>query len=133
VNDTYTWSSSGTGPDGTAFTNFLSVLNGGATGVGNCVSSDATTSTGGFDNGCDWRLPTIVEWQTIINTGCGSGPCIDPIFGPTQPTPSGSGYSGYWSSTDFPFPGDKWLVNDAGVVGTNEKFNLFVRAVRGGS
>src|SRR5213594_3659825 len=65
VNDTYTWSSSAA-PDGSAFTSFLNTLNGGATGVGNCVSADGSTVTGGFNNHCDWRLPTIAELQTIL-------------------------------------------------------------------
>src|SRR5213593_4722541 len=50
VNDSYTWSASGTAPDGSAFTSFLNTLNGGATGVGNCTSADASTLSGGFDN-----------------------------------------------------------------------------------
>jgi hypothetical protein len=98
VNDNYTWSAEveGPAPDGTAFTNFLNTLNGGATGVGNCVSTNSVTQTGGFDSHCDWRLPTIEELRTIRDVtapGCGSGsPCIDPIFGPTAASP-------YWSST----------------------------------
>jgi len=35
--NTYTWSAGFSAPDGTAFTTFLSTLNGGATGVGSCV------------------------------------------------------------------------------------------------
>src|SRR5438552_8301618 len=98
VNDTYSWNVSGSPypPDGTAFTSFLSTLNGGATGVGDCVSSDGSTQTGGFNNHCDWRLPTIAELATIIDTsasGCGTGsPCIDATFGPTAA-------AGYPSST----------------------------------
>src|SRR2546427_222031 len=94
VNDSYTWSNSGTAPDGTAFTSFLNTLNGGATGVGNCLSADGSTITGGFNNHCDWRLPTSAELQTILLAPfpCGTSPCIDPVFGPTAA-------SGYWSST----------------------------------
>src|SRR5207247_860422 len=96
VDDVYTWCvdtdsnvfcDNGGIPDGTAFTGFLTMLNGGATGVGNCVSSDGSSQTGGFNNQCDWRLPTIAELATIIDTsasGCGNGsPCIDATFGPT--------------------------------------------------
>ena len=135
VNNTYKWSSSGTAPDGGAFTKFLNALNGGATGVGNCVSSDGSTQTGGFLDHCDWRLPTSAEGQTILDTGAsgcgtGAGPCIDPIFGPTPA-------DNYWSSTtDSANPSFAWLVNffnglvNAGVIKTNHEF---VRAVRGGS
>ena len=133
VNDTYSWTGTGTAPDGTAFTSFLNTLNGGATGVGDCTSGNGSTQTGGFDNHCDWRLPTIAELRTIVDTsasGCGSGsPCIDPIFGPTAA-------STYWSSTTFAgLPGIAWGVGFAfGDVDVDGKtFNTSVRAVRGGS
>ena len=86
VDDSYNWSFSGAAPDGLAFTSFLNTLNGGATGAGNCVSPDGSSITGGFNGHCDWRLPSIVELQTIVDlsaTGCPRSPCIDPIFGPT--------------------------------------------------
>jgi len=140
VDDTYTWCANadnpimcdnGNVPDGTAFTSFLATLNGGATGVGNCVSSDGNTQTGGFAGHCDWRLPTSAELQTILLAPflCQPSPCIDPVFGPTAAT-------FYWSSTTFasdPIPA--WLVEfQFGSVSTAGKFNgLRVRAVRGGS
>jgi hypothetical protein len=44
----------------------------------------------------DWRVPTIVELLTIVDTttvACQvGGPCIDPIFGLTVP-------AFYWAST----------------------------------
>jgi hypothetical protein len=44
----------------------------------------------------DWRLPTIVELLSIVDTttvACQvGGPCIDPIFGLTVP-------AFYWAST----------------------------------
>jgi Protein of unknown function (DUF1566) len=80
VDNYYSWSSTGTAPDGTAFTEFLGALNNG-------TSSDGTTTTGCFANHCDWRLPTVEELAGIMDpaaAGCGSGsPCIDPAFGPT--------------------------------------------------
>ena len=138
VNDAYTWSSSGTAPDGTAFATFLVTLNGGATGVGNCVSSDGSSQTGGFDNHCDWRLPTIAELRTIVDgsvAGCGppnfSSPCIDPIFGPT-----GTASVYLSSTTSASDSGRAWFVafGNAFAVSTITKGNPnYVRAVRGGS
>ena len=129
VNDSYTWSSSGSAPDGTAFTSFLNTLNGGATGVGSCTSSDGTAATtAGFAGHCDWRLPTIQELNTILN--CTFFACVDPaVFGPTQ-----AGF--YWSSLTFAGnPVKAWFMfMSAGSPGINDKTNVnFVRAVRGGS
>jgi hypothetical protein len=54
----------------------------------------------------DWRLPTIVELGTILDTNapdCRSGgACIDPIFGPTVA-------GGYWAATTFAAPA--WVVS----------------------
>ena len=101
VDLTFQWSSTFTAPDGGAFTSFLGALN-------NCVSSDGNSVTGGFAGHCDWRLPSIVELQTILLAPfpCGTSPCIDPIFGPTAA-------SGYWSSSTFAglVPAHAWGVN----------------------
>ena len=129
----YTWST-GTGlADGQIVTEFLSRLNGSAPalfGLDPCVSADGTAVTGGFAGHCDWRLPTIVELQTILLAPypCGTSPCIDPIFGPTAA-------SFYWSATTFAdFPVSAWLVyfanGDVGYAGKN--LTLYVRAVRTG-
>ncbi len=133
VNDYFTWGSGSGVPDGTAFTTFLNTLNGGATGVGNCTSADGVTQSGGFAGHCDWRLPTIVELQGIVDgtaPGCGGGsPCIDPAFGSTQ------SYF-YWSSTTYqPYPGFVWIVSfyDGSVTYDFRYYNfVYVRAVRGG-
>ncbi|HUY18325.1 MAG TPA: DUF1566 domain-containing protein [Candidatus Binataceae bacterium] len=133
VNNRYAWSTGGNLADGTAFTSFLATLNNGASTDGGV----STPITGCFANHCDWRLPSIVELQGIIDfnaTGCLSegSPCIDPIFGPTQ-----SG--GYWSATTYAgyagVPGIAWFVDfDNGLVGDDYKtFAGSVRAVRGGS
>ena len=127
ADNSYSWSSGGSDPDGTAFTDFLPELNG-------CESADGITVTGGFADHCDWRLPTIAELQTIVDLsapGCSSGsPCIDAAaFGPTVA-------SGYWSSTTFAnSPLVAWYVAFGnGYVGNALKgVDKYVRAVRGGS
>ena len=122
ADNVYKWSSTGTAAaDGPAFTDFLSRLN-------TCTSLDGMTITGGLGGHCDWRLPTIVELQTIVDltaTGCGTGnPCIFSELGPTVA-------SYYWSSTGD--PGDAWYVYffDGSVNFNDETVELSVRAVRG--
>lgn len=121
VDNYYTWSATGTAPDGTAFTQFLAALN-----TPPC-----------FAGHCDWRLPQVnrdgdpAELETILLAPfpCGTSPCIDPIFGPTVG-------DGYWSSTtDAAFPGYTWLVLffDGYVSDANKGNNFSVRAVRAGS
>lgn len=122
--DLYAWSATGTAPDGTAFTGFLATLNNGA-------SDDGTTISGCFAGHCDWRLPTSAQLQTILlePSPCGTSPCIDPIFGATQP-------GDYWSTTSSTdsVPDGAWIVyfDDGGVVVDGKTFGSHVRAVRGG-
>ena len=126
VDNFYSWTAGGGGdtfPDGTVFTDFLAKLNG--------ASSDGVTLTGCFAGHCDWRLPTIVELQTILLAPdpCGTTPCIDPVFGPVAST-------GYWSATTFAtFPIGAWRVYFSdGYMDADTKTNIeYVRAVRAAS
>ena len=129
----YTWQvAPGCGvlnPNGTVFTQFLPMLNGGVTGVGNC-----TESGGGFAGHCDWRLPTIVELQGILDV---SAPGFTTIPGLTSADL-------YWSASAWSRgPGGAWVVlfRDASSTSANTNwlpvsscgFSYYVRAVRGGS
>jgi len=123
----FTWGNLGgcafTGcPNGTAFIDLLGHFN-------NCRNTDGAP-VGGFAGHCDWRLPTVVELQTILLEPfpCDTSPCIDPIFGPTVA-------SIYWSATtNATFPFNAWVVNfnDGGVDNDNKNFDSYVRAVRTG-
>jgi len=87
---------------------------------------------GCFANHCDWRLPSIVELEGIVDLsapGCGHGaPCIDPTFDPTQ-----ANY--YWSATTYAdYSPSAWYVSfSTGSVSYLLKLNGdYVRAVRSG-
>jgi hypothetical protein len=107
----------------TAMAEFLSELNGFA---------DPASAQFGHAGHTDWRLPTVAELLTLVDTtvsGCNTGTaCIDPIFGPTVA-------SFYWSSTtQATFPNDAWVVYFSNeFVGYDPKVtNDYVRAVRAG-
>ena len=137
VADFHTWSTLSGAPNGTAFTVFLPAV---ATALGGTAcdhttwsceattlaATDSPTCTSPPPAGC-WRLPEIDELKTILTAqfpSCTSSPCIDPVFGPTEP-------SFYWSATSSS-PLVAWSVFfDNGFVGGNDKVNAFhVRAVR---
>jgi len=118
VNDLYTWVEA---------QSFVDSLNG--------SSADGLNIANAFAGYADWRLPTIVELETILLApypSCGTSPCIDPIFGPTAA-------SSYWSATTSvsnpSFPNNAWDVSfsNGSVDGEFSKANSFyVRAVRSG-
>ena len=135
VDDLYTWSSNVPDPDGSLFTDFLGELN-------NCVddgNSPPTGVTGGFAGHCDWRVPNIVELQTIRDLGAGScgdprlaKPCIDPIFDNGMDSFTAMVY---WSSTtNASVPAGAWVVSfgNSGVNFPVKSSEFWVRAVRGG-
>jgi hypothetical protein len=129
--NTYSWSAGGGGfteADGTAFTDFLYVLNI-PDGPGTS-SNSGPTDTGCHAGHCDWRIPVIEELMTIVDCSFGN-PCIDQsVFGPTNTS------ANYWSSsTLLSNPAGAWFVNFIGGTGTNiaKNNNFQVRAVRGGS
>jgi hypothetical protein len=90
------------------FTNLFDVLDADNTFTLDGAAAAAASLTGTSDNGTtitpvpgggshtDWRSPTILELEGIVDTttvACQvGGPCIDPIFGLTVP-------AFYWAST----------------------------------
>lgn len=132
----YPWSSTGTVPDGAAFTDFLARLN------GNLPAGSAC-----FAGHCDWRLPEISELQTIMVgpsasnpngqiTSCDtSGPCIDPAFALLG---GRTASSFYWSASQGSpeFEDVVWMaIFQDGVVdyAFPSSIAVSVRAVRAGS
>ncbi len=124
VNNFYEWSDTGADPDGNAYTDFLAKLNDQTFGV----AATPNDETGCFAKHCDWRLPTIVELQTIVDCSFGT-PCIDPIFGPTAPF-------NYWSASSAASSTGAWVAR-FGTVGDPivliKGTESVVRAVRTGS
>lgn len=117
MDNTYRWSDF-IKTDGTGFLEQLNGESGTGTSVNACFASH-----------CDWRLPTILELQTILIEPypCGTSPCIDPIFGPTAT------YD-YWSSTTYVLDyTSAWSVYFGnGSLVTDIKYNTVIhaRAVR---
>jgi hypothetical protein len=131
ADNTYTWSTGSGAENGAAFTSFLGTVNGGA----------------GFGGANGWRLPTLVELQTIVLdfacTGAGGGskcscpvsppsPCVDPELDAASTQPFF-----YWSATTYvPDPLNAWGVefSNGGVnpSTTGKTSSAYTRAVRGG-
>lgn len=123
IDKEYTWSRTGSVPDGTAFTIFVKTLNDNA-----------------FAGHKDWRLPTVHELQDIANYEL-FDPAIEPIFaadctsGCTVIECSCTASSPHWSTntaangTDF-----VWVVNFlSGFVSVGGMRDVaHVRAVRSG-
>lgn len=78
------------------------------------------------DFGSGWRLPNLIELQTIVDDSS-SGPAIDENVFP------GTVNTWFWTgSDDVNTPGNKWVVNFAdGITGSyGNSFNTKVRCVR---
>jgi len=86
-------------PNGTAFTVFLGVLN-------SCAVDHSGALTGGFAGHCDWRLPTLPELLTIVDTS--RFPTVPAIFDTnctldcTVTSCSCTAANYYWSNTTSP-------------------------------
>jgi hypothetical protein len=127
ADNVYSLSASGTALDGTAYTAFLAALNSGASADG----AAGTAITGCFAGHCDWRLPSIVELQAIVDPAmCAASSCLDAAFGPRP------AYVYYWSATSVGAdPTTAWDIkfSGSGALFTWAKINdNWVRAVRGG-
>ncbi len=126
-NNLYTWSSGSGSMDGTVVSLFLASLNGG----------------GGFGGHTDWRVPNIVELQTLVNYDIAyPGPTTysefnNKCFGAcTVTTCSCTSADYYWSSSTYQSDTSyTWLVGFLdGYTGDLHKTNgVAVRAVRGGA
>jgi hypothetical protein len=144
VNNRYPWSLNSPIPDGAVFADFLPRLNG---------YHLPHTPTDCFAGHCDWRLPEIIELQTIMigpeaapgqAATCGSAPCIDPDFalvgGPTASSETAP-FGAYWSATPYFSAGISFsdsivwsaLFINGSVDDQGKAADYYVRAVRAGS
>lgn len=75
----------------------------------------------------DWRLPTYLELESIVDYGRGyPPPSVNPVFSCQS--------NGYWSATTYAYsPDDAWIVNFYGSDNWyNKTSSFYVRCVRSG-
>ncbi len=127
-NNTYTWSTTDTVPNGTVFSDFLTRLNSEAT-LSDGQESDTPRTRVFFGNRyTDWRIPNILELESIFLSGdcSGMGGIFPPEFGPAQPD------TFHWSSTSNNLTSTTaWGVDCGGPDFSNKGNEHPVRAVRG--
>lgn len=119
-------------PNGTAFTDFLGILN-------SCVDDHSGGMTGGFAGHCDWRIPTILELETIVDTS--RSPTVPAIFDTncaldcavTSCSCTAAGF--HWSNTTYSGLGSYVQgvdFSDGSSVFSLKNVGNHVRAVRSG-
>ncbi|MCD4718777.1 MAG: DUF1566 domain-containing protein [Desulfobacula sp.] len=95
----------------------------------NTVNFIAAVNNGNFGGFSGWRMPTVKELSTIVNSEI-YNPAINKVFFPYTVS------SDYWSSTTYANnSGHAWLVYfGRGGVGSHypKSSSYYVRAVRGG-
>ena len=80
----------------------------------------------------DWRLPNVIELQSLVETGC-ANPAINPVFFPNMPFDAA-----YWTSTTVPNTLDAHVIEFANGLRRYTSFfgrkslNRYVRLVRAG-
>jgi hypothetical protein len=152
-NNTYSWSATGTAPDGEVFTDFLARLNGDPTVV--AATREEAQGDPGADptvclaHHCDWRLPTVAEQRTIV-AGPNAAPgqpstcpavlnCADPTFagfheggratlGWSASTSIQPDIALFWDTRFGAFPSS----SQNGNAGTQKTNHTIARAVRSG-